>query len=198
MLRIGLCGGTGAGKTEVSRILATYGFPTINTDELSRIVCSKGSACVVELANHFGSDIIDSEGNLDRKRLAEKAFFSKSSAECLNNITHPHIIRLMNEIIDEYEKSGTRAVFVDAPLLFESGLAEVFDFNVAVIADEQVRIKRAASRDGLDTEQVKQRILRQKSDAFLIEHCDFFIENNDNEPSLHGRVENLLKVLNLI
>lgn len=198
MLRIGLCGGTGAGKTEVGRILAAYGFPTINTDELSRVACSKGSACVIELVNHFGSDIIDSEGNLDRKKLAQKAFLSKSAAESLNNITHPHIIILMNEKINENAKSGAKAVFIDAPLLFESGLSEQFDYNVAVIADEQIRIKRASERDGLDEEQVKQRIKRQKSDAFLIEHCDFYIENNDGETELRGRVENLLKKLNLI
>ena len=198
MLKIGLCGGTGAGKTQVGRILAQFGIPTINTDELSRVACLKGSECVFELAAHFGSDIIDEEGNLDRKKLAQKAFLSKSAAETLNKITHPHIIKLMNEKIVECERNGAKAVFVDAPLLFESGLAEQFDFNVAVIADEEKRIQRAANRDGLDAEQVIQRIKRQKSDAFLVEHCDYYIENNDTETELRDRVVNLLKELKLL
>ena len=198
MLKIGLCGGTGAGKTEVGRILAEFGFPTINTDELSRITCQKGSDCVKELVEHFGYDIIDVDGNLDRKKLASKAFLSKSAAESLNIITHPHIIKLMNQKITEYEKNGVKAVFIDAPLLFESGLASQFDFNVAVIADEQKRIKRAANRDGLDAEQVVQRIKRQKSDAFLIEHCDFYIENNAEHAQLRENVMDILNKLNLI
>lgn len=198
MLKIGLCGGTGAGKTEVGRILAQFGILTINTDELSKIACSTGSVCIQELVDEFGADIIDRNGSLDRKKLAQIAFLSKSTADSLNKITHPHIIELMNQKINEYEQSGAKAVFVDAPLLFESGLAEQFDYNVAVVADEQKRIQRAASRDGLDAEQVKQRIRRQKSNAFLIEHCDFYIENNDAAAQLHGSVENLLKKLNLL
>ena len=198
MLKIGLCGGTGAGKTEVGKILGSYGFPTINTDMLSREVCSKGSECVAELADHFGSDIIDEEGNLDRKKLASKAFLSKSAAETLNKITHPHIIKLMNILISEHDKNGAKAVFIDAPLLFESGLDKEFDYNVAVIADEKIRIQRASRRDGLDEEQVIQRIRRQKNDAFLIEHCDYYIENNDGEEKLRENVLKLLKDMNLL
>ena len=198
MLKIGLCGGMGAGKTEVSRILAKMGVPSINTDELSRIACEKGSECVNELVGFFGSFILASDGSLDRKALAKIAFSKAEYTDKLNKITHPHITDVMNRKLEEFEKQGVSAVFIDAPLLFESGLDKVFDFNVAVIAYEESRIARALKRDGITREAAIERMKKQKSNDFLVENCDYYIENNGSSEELKQKVKDLALKLGII
>ena len=198
MLKIGLCGGTGAGKTEVCRILSKLGIPSINTDALSRIACEKGGSCLNELVRFFGDTILNPDGELDRKALAKIAFSTPQNADKLNKMTHPHIIVVMNRILEEHKKSGAKAVFIDAPLLFESGLNEVFDLNVAVVADLESRIRRASVRDGIGREAAMDRIRRQKSDDFLIENCDYFIENNAGSKELEKSVKDLVTKIGII
>lgn len=198
MLKIGLCGGMGAGKTEVSRILAKMGVPSINTDELSRTACEKGSECVNELVQFFGKSILASDGSLDRKALAKIAFSKAEYTNKLNKITHPHITDVMNRQLEEFEKQGVSAVFIDAPLLFESGLDKEFDFNVAVIADEESRIARALKRDGITREAAIERMKKQKSNDFLIENCDYYIENNGSSEELEQKVKDLALKLGII
>ena len=197
MLKIGLCGGMGAGKTVVGELLGEFGIPCINSDELAREVVNKGSKCLDELAEYFGDVILNSDGSLNRKKLAELAFSSPEKSEMLNKITHPHITDLLNSKINILE-ADNKAVFIDAPLLFESGLDKEFDFNVAVIADTKTRINRAVERDGITPELAMARIEKQKSNEFLIENCDYYIENNSNIDELKEKLLLLLQKLGVV
>ncbi|HBL83812.1 MAG: dephospho-CoA kinase [Clostridiales bacterium GWF2_38_85] len=197
MLKIGLCGGMGAGKTIVGKLLDEFGIPCISSDELARVAVEKGNKCLEELTEYFGKKIIYPDGTLNRSVLAAIAFSSPENSEMLNKITHPYITELLNQRILTLE-TDSKAVFIDAPLLFESGLDREFDFNVAVVADTDIRVSRAIMRDGISAEQALARIGKQKSNEFLIENCDYYIENNVSLDKLREKVEMLLQKLGVI
>lgn len=175
---IGLCGGSGAGKTTVSKILERCGAKLIDTDQVYREVASAGSLCVKELADAFGDDIILPNGELDRKKLASVVYNDSGKREMLNRITHRYIKDETVQRISAYEKDGELAVIVDAPLLFESGFDLLCDVKVGVIADEKLRIKRITSRDGITEEHASARIKAQYSDEYIRLRCEYILENN--------------------
>lgn len=175
---IGLCGGSGAGKTTVSKILERCGAKLIDTDQVYREVASAGSLCVKELADAFGDDIILPNGELDRKKLASVVYNDSCKREMLNRITHRYIKDETVQRISAYEKDGELAVIVDAPLLFESGFDLLCDVKVGVIADEKLRIKRITSRDGITEEHASARIKAQYSDEYIRLRCEYILENN--------------------
>lgn len=175
---IGLCGGSGAGKTTVSKILERCGAKLIDTDQVYREVASVGSLCVKELADAFGDDILLPNGELDRKKLASVVYNDSDKREMLNRITHRYIKDETVQRISAYEKNGELAVIVDAPLLFESGFDLLCDVKVGVIADEKLRIKRITSRDGITKEHASARIKAQYSDEYIRLRCEYILENN--------------------
>jgi dephospho-CoA kinase len=181
MYIIGLTGGMGAGKGYCSKIFEKHKILSLDTDRVSREVCAAGSACLSELADRFGRQILNSDGSLDRKALADIAFQSEKNTADLNAITHKYIIAECLSWLDSRRDAGDFAAIIDAPLLYESGLDKMCDFVVAVIADTELRIKRAIARDGITREQALARIKKQKDNEFFISNADFSISNNDTD-----------------
>lgn len=175
---IGLAGGSGSGKGEVCRIFAAYGAASIDTDKISRETARKGSKCLEELTRYFSADILDKDGGLDRRKLADIAFASKEKLGILNDITHKYILEECRDRIAGMEREGKSAVIIDAPLLFESGFNRECDIIISVIADKDIRVERIIKRDNLSFEQALRRIASQKDDDFLIRHSDYIIYNN--------------------
>ena len=175
---VGLTGPTGSGKSTVSEIFREQGFEVINADELAREVVSRGSVCLKQLSLAFGSDIIDNNGDLDRRLLAKRAFSSNENTAMLNDITHPHIFLLSLKRCREYIDSGRSKIVFDAPVLFESNSDLMCDTVVCVVAPKAVRMERLKRRDGISAKQIEERINAQHSDDYYIEKSDHVIDGS--------------------
>ena len=190
---IGLCGQSGAGKTTALEVFAKEGFGIIDCDKVSREVCSPGSQCVLELKERFGDRIVNANGVLDRRALADIAFSDPERLVALNSITHTYIIERVLEHASELEREGFRAIVIDAPVLFESGLDKKCDVTVAVLAEKEKRIERIIKRDGISRERAALRIERQLGEKELISLADEAIYNNEDEAQFAKCVEKLAR-----
>lgn len=175
---IGLCGGSGAGKGEVCRLFLKYGIPSVDTDAVSRIVMQKGQKCYDEVIAAFGSEILDENGEIIRKKLASIIYGDTVKKCMLEKITHRHIIGHTMERFAEFEKQGYEYAIADAPLLFESGMNQICYKTMAVISDEENRVRRIIERDHISREFALNRIRVQLNDEELKRKCDYIIYNN--------------------
>ena len=188
---IGLCGGSGCGKGMVSSLFLKLGIPSIDTDLVYKEITSFRSSCIEALIEAFGESIANEDGSLNREVMRSKVFFDQnkeSNIKLLNRITHKFILDETRKRIDQYEAKGKNAVIVDAPLLFESEFDKLCDVTVAVIADEDKRIDRIMSRDGISYDHAKNRINSQLSTSELIKKVDLVIENNGDINELSSKV----------
>lgn len=175
MFKIGLTGQTGAGKTTFARYLEKYGFEHIDTDKTAREIIPE---TLDRLTEEFGNDILFSDGTLNRKALAKKAFSSEEKTRALNSITHPVIMKKVFEQINEAEKRGARGVVIDGAALIESGAMKDFDTSVCVVADRAIRKKRIRERDKLSEDEAETRLRGQKDESFYISNTEHKIVNN--------------------
>ena len=173
---IGLTGQTGAGKSTVAGMLESLGCRIINADAVAREATAKGSECLKRLAEYFGNDIIDSNGNCVRKLLAQRAFSSRENTEILNSITHPMIIGRISEYIGMCGEDEN--VVIDAPQLFESGCDKLCDKVIAVTAPKDVRLQRIIMRDGISEQYALLRINAQHNEEYYTSRADFVIDGS--------------------
>lgn len=182
LIKLGLTGPTGAGKSTVARLLEQNGIPLVDADAIARTVTEKGSPVLSALADTFGKDILFPDGSLDRRALAAVAFSSKENTEKLNAVTHPAILARIRRALAD---ATGDAVVLDAPLLFETGLDALCDHTVAIVADEAVRLARITARDGISEEAAKKRMAVQPDTAFYAAHADILLYNNgDRSPAM--------------
>lgn len=177
---VGLTGQTGAGKSTVSRIFADNGFSVINADMVARDVVEKGSRCLAEIEDFFGNQVINSDGTLDRKALANIVFSDKSKLEMLNTITYPYITSSILKKIRYHASKDEKLILLDAPTLFESRADDFCEIIISVLADPDIREKRIICRDGLTAEQARKRMDSQFDDEFFESRSDYIIHNNGN------------------
>ncbi len=185
---IGLTGTTGAGKSEVSRLLRERGCTVIDADELARRAVEPGTAALSAIVERFSSAVLRDDGSLDRAALAAKAFASKEDTEALNAIVHPAVIAMMKAELDYARERGDRAVVLDVPLLFQSGTDALCDTTVAVTALPEVRRRRICERDGLTEEQASARMQAQPLESYYTERAAHVIENNADKQALQAAV----------
>lgn len=196
MLTIGLTGQSGAGKGEFSRIFCLYdGVVCIDTDRTAREVVEKGKPCLSELCSYFGCEILDSDGELDRKKLASIAFSDEDKHNKLNEITHRYIMEEIKNWLEQAEKGGARIAIIDAPLLFESGADRLCDITLGILAPFRTRLKRILKRDGIDKKSAKLRLGAQPDDNFFKERCTHIIANNGNLNSLIKKAKAFIEPL---
>lgn len=186
---IGLTGGSGCGKSIVSKAFEALGACSIDTDSIYHCMISSPSPCTEALALAFGNDILTPEGAVSRPILAAKVFCGGSEEtqrlSLLNEITHHQILSVVRDIIAKEERKGTVAALVDAPLLFESGFHKECHVTVAVLAPKALRLSRVMERDGLSYEAALARIDAQPNDDFYKAQADFILTND-------GTVEDLI------
>lgn len=192
---IGLTGQTGAGKSTVSSIMKKCGCGIIDADKIAREVVEPETACLKMLTNAFGCDIINKDGSLNRKRLAEKAFSSKENTKLLNEITHPHIVELTKRRIAECFANGCEIVVFDAPQLFESGSDKLCDIIISVIASQECRLERIIARDGISKEQALSRMKVQLSEKYFREHSDYIINGEQDINAVISNAETFVKAV---
>ena len=177
MLKIGLTGGIGSGKTTVAQVFELLGVPVYYADAASRRVYHSDPELMQQIKANFGDDMY--EGNqLNRAKMAAVVFSDPEKLELLNQLVHPPTIR----DAEKWMKEQTAPyVIKEAALLFESGSAAGLDYIIGVQAPVHLRIKRVMDRDGVSREEVQRRMNRQIDDTIKMKLCDFVIRNNEQE-----------------
>ncbi|KUI29460.1 dephospho-CoA kinase [Mycobacterium sp. IS-1742] len=188
MLRIGLTGGIGAGKSTVSSTFADCGGVIVDGDVISREVVAPGTEGLAALVEAFGEDILLPDGALNRPALAAKAFQDDEQRAILNGIVHPLVGKRRQEIIDSVA-DGT-VVVEDIPLLVETGMAPFFPLVVVVWADEETRVTRLINR-GLPEHDARARMKAQASDEQRRAIADVLLDNSGTQDQLVEKARQL-------
>ena len=189
MLIFGITGGSGAGKTTVSDIFRKAGIPVIDADKAARAVTEPGERCLDELTDFFGSEILQSDGTLNRKKLADIAFSDERRLKKLNEITHKYIkINIENQLSEIKGKIAA----IDGAVIIGSEVEELCAFIVSVTAKREVRIKRITARDNISAESAKKRLAAQPGDDFYIEHSKYIIRNDTSVKELESQAERII------
>lgn len=193
---IGLTGGTGSGKSVVSKSLAEAGAVIVDADKIAHEIILKGEPAYLEIVEYYGTDILDAEGNIIRKKLGEIVFNDKEKLAFLNQCTHKYITAEVKRQIAAAKEEGTAtAIIVDAPLLLEAKLEAVCDLVWVVYADPEVRAQRVMARDGITYELAKARISNQKSWEEYKSAASAVIDNSKDLVHLKEQMTEILKLL---
>jgi len=195
MLRVGLTGGLACGKTTVALMLASHGAHVNYADQIARDLMQPGEPVYAEVVKHFGEDIVENDGSINRRKLAEKAFGGGRVQE-LNQLVHPAVIERETTWMDQTEAQEPDAIVViEAALILEAGLHDRFDKIVVVTCTPEQRVQRFAARVKMGMEEarreVERRMAAQLPDAEKIKAADFVIENTGTLAELEQKVEEL-------
>ncbi|MEJ8306959.1 dephospho-CoA kinase [Saccharibacillus sacchari] len=193
-MRIGLTGGIATGKSTVSKMLAAQGVRIVDADLIARDVMNPGQPLLAAVADRFGPEFLLPEGGLDRRRMAEHIFNRPEERQALNAIVHPAIraeIRRQVEVAEAANPTGI--VVADIPLLYESGLENLYEKVVVVYVPRAVQLDRLTSRDGLAPEQAEGRLNAQLDIEEKKRRADFVIDNSGTLENTQRQVEVLLK-----
>ena len=189
MLRIGLTGGIGAGKSVLSATFAKYGGIIVDGDVIAREVVEPGTEGLASLVDAFGDDILLPDGALDRPALAAKAFRDDEARQRLNGIVHPLVGKRRAEIIAAVHDDAV--VVEDIPLLVESGMAPLFPLVVSVHADVEVRLRRLVEQRGMPEEDARARIAAQADDEQRRAVADIWLDNSGTQEDLVVRAHDV-------
>lgn len=193
---IGLTGGTGSGKSVVSKSLAEAGAVIVDADKIAHEIILKDEPAYREIVEYYGTGILDAEGNIIRKKLGEIVFHDKEKLAFLNQCTHKYITAEVRRQIAAAKEEGTAAaIIVDAPLLLEAKLEAVCDLVWVVYADPEVRAQRVMARDGISYELAKARISNQKSWEEYRSAASTVIDNSKDLVHLKEQMSEVLKLL---
>jgi dephospho-CoA kinase len=189
VLRVGLTGGIGAGKSEVSRRLAAQGAVVIDADAIAREVVEPGTDGLDEVVAAFGPGVLDSDGRLDRAKLGDLVFADPERRERLNAIVHPRVGARMAELERE---AGPGAIVVhDVPLIAESGRADAYDLVVVVDAPARVQVDRLVRQRAMTRDQAQARMAAQASRPQRLAIADIVIDNSGSLAELDRQVGDL-------
>lgn len=180
MLKIGITGGIGSGKTTVCKIFETFGIPIYYADIRAKELMISDSDVIQQIKKLFGVDAYDENGHLNRKLIAEKAFHDKNLLQQLNAIVHPAVFQ---DTLDWYQTHHNKAyTLYEAAILFESGSYKLLDKVITVFAPLEDRIARTMKRDNISRKEVLERIDKQMPEEEKMERADFIIYNDHSQP----------------
>ncbi|MEU7211717.1 dephospho-CoA kinase [Streptomyces sp. NPDC044989] len=187
MLKVGLTGGIGAGKSEVSRLLVEHGAVLIDADRIAREVVAPGTPGLAAVVAAFGEDVLAEDGGLDRPRLGSIVFSDPEKLAVLNGIVHP----LVGERSRALEEAAAEDAVVvhDVPLLTENGLAPLYDLVVVVDADPATQLDRLVRLRGMTEQDARARMAAQATRLQRREIADVVVDNDVPLEELRRRVE---------
>jgi dephospho-CoA kinase len=188
---IGLAGGIGTGKSEVSRILGEMGAEVLNADRYGHEVYLPGTDGHREVVEAFGEDVLQPNGEVDRRALGGKVFGNPEAMAQLNAIAWPRIRQKIEDGIEEQRQLGTGVVVLDAAVLIEAGWTDAADEVWVVTAPEGDVVSRLQARNNLTEEQVRARMASQMSSEERVTHADVVVANEGNLQDLQGKIEKL-------
>jgi len=192
MVRVGITGGIGSGKSTVCKIWDEMGAFVLYADDLAKKIMTDDPEVKEQIVKHFGDQAYDEKGNLNRPYLADKAF-REGMADVLNRIVHPAVYKESAKIAKKAEKKGYPVFVKEAALLLKNGRPENLDYVVIVTGTEEKRIKRVVKRDDVDEKKVSDRIRNQQDFKELIHLADYVIDNNGSLDELHAKAKEIYR-----
>lgn len=192
MIKIGLTGGIGSGKSTIAKIFQTLGYPVYIADTRAKELMVSDPLLISEIKAAFGNDIYTNEGLIHREKLASIVFSDKQALSKLNALVHPSVKRDFN---DWCTKQNSELVFEEAAILFETGSNKFFDKTILVTASKEERIKRVINRDQTTKEAIESRMANQWPQEKKIPLADYLI-NNEGDELVIPQVLDILKAIN--
>jgi dephospho-CoA kinase len=178
MLKVGLTGGIGSGKSTIAKIFGILGVPVYFADDRSKYLLNNSYELIDSVCKTFGMGAY-SDGRLNQKYIASLVFSDKSKLNALNRIAHPAVEKDFTEWCIRHKNADY--ILMEAAILFESKTYKLMDINLLVVAPEEIRIKRVAERDGVSLDQIKERMNNQWPTEKLTPLADIIIENDDKK-----------------
>lgn len=194
MLKVGLTGSIGCGKSSLSNILKKYDIPIIDADIKGREIY-ENKELLRDIEKNFGSSVINKDGTLNRKNLGKIVFNDDYKLEKLNSLTHPVIQNMIKDDLNKYEKFGKKIAVVDAALLIEAGFMNMLDTLVVVTCSEEVQLQRVVLRDNCSEEDAMGRIKSQMPQDEKVKYAEFVVDNSGTIEHLEKEAEKLIKSL---
>ena len=194
MLKIGLTGGIGSGKSTASSIMAKLGSYIFDADAEAKIILDNNKEVQKNIIEEFGSDVLDHNGSIDKKKLAAVAFQDEDHQIILNSIIHPFIFKELDNQFTKISNQNKYASFiVDGALIFESSMDQHLDLVLLIASSLKYRMERALNRGTLSREDILSRNELQWTDEDKAEMADHTIYNNGTEKELEGKIKEFHK-----
>lgn len=180
IIKIGLTGGIGSGKSTVTNMLIDMGISIIDCDKISRNILEIYTEVKYKIRETFGKEFFDEEDNLLRRKLGDYIFEDELRKSKLEEITLPYIKDEIFKSINKFESEGKKMCVIDAPTLIESGFNEYMDYNILVWTNVKTQIDRVMTRDNMKKDQVLKRINSQITLDSKIDYVDYVIDNSSS------------------
>jgi len=185
MIKVGLTGGIGSGKSTVARLFEAKGIPVYNSDEKAKFLMQNDKHIQKKLIEKFGPEVFVNK-SLNTKYLASLVFNDKNRLKELENIVHPAV---RQDFTEWTTKQEAPYVIVENAILHKSGMDQLVDYIITVVSDKEKRIERVINRDKLDKKEIEKRINSQDSIGYITKNADFIINNNKNIDYLTEKVD---------
>ena len=193
MYVVAITGGIATGKSTVTRFLLELGYPVIDLDYVARQVVEVGQPCWQAIVDRFGTDILQQDQTLNRKKLGELVFNDSDALEQLNQIMHPAIYQATLQQLAYYREKAEPLCFIDIPLLFETEENYPYDESWLIYVPENIQLERLMARDHLSKEEALQRMKQQQSIEWKKTVADRIIYNDGSFSQTYQQVRNELE-----
>ncbi|MCB0368417.1 MAG: dephospho-CoA kinase [Bdellovibrionales bacterium] len=190
---VGITGSIGTGKSTVSQILRQLGYQVLDADLIAKKFLDKKSPVFEAIVDHFGKEILDAQGEINKKILAEIVFNNKNELNYLESLTHPLVQKEVQDSKLKAISENTSILFYDVPLLYEKKLQDQFDFVVVVSSTLDQQIERIKKRNNWSNEEIKRRISNQIPLTQKEKLASYVIQNNSDMKSLEEEVGKVIK-----
>lgn len=194
---VGITGQIGAGKSSVAELMGRMGARVLSADVIAKRLLEPGTVAYDEVIDFFGPEVLEPDNTINRQKLASIVFVDKEKLAALNQIVHPRVIDEMKDSLERMENDDnneTPVVVLDVPILFGSGAEQLVQKVIAVLADENIRLKRLKAI-GFDETDALARSAAQLSPSELSSRADYIIENNGSFAELKSKVREIWSTL---
>ena len=196
MLKIGLTGGIGSGKSEVSKFFDLWGAYIFDADQEAKAIIDKNKIAQKEIIEEFGTDVVNKENKIEKKKLARIAFQDDFHQSKLNTIVHPYVFKKIDETFEKITKEDKNKIFVvDAALIYESGADTHMDYVILVKSLLRYRTQRVLNNGEMSRDDFMKRVDLQWSDEDKEHLADYVIQNNADINTLEKESKKIFKTL---
>ena len=191
IIKVGITGGTGSGKSSVCNYLTKKGLQVIDSDAIARKLLDRDTVTYDLVVSHFGEKILKANGEINRQLLSSIVFGSSDELNFLQNVVTKETVEIVKELLEK-SSPEMKIIFLDAPLLFETGLDQDVDIVWFVLAAQENRLKRLSKRDGIPVFEIEKRMSAQMPEEQKEMLADIVIENEGSLDDLYSKVDKLL------
>lgn len=191
MIALGITGRSGCGKSTVTTVFSAHGVPLADADQLSREILLPGSPLLPKLAERFGADILNADGTLNRRLLADRAFATPEGKAALDGLTHPEIVRRIRAAKQAAREAGAPLFVLDGAVIVGTAAQAECDRLCVVTASFETSVSRIVARDGISPEMAARRLNAQTPEQTLTAQADYVLRNDADLAHLQAAAEQL-------